>query len=172
MILYRHNKTAYWLAKKTQCEKDKLFRSAQQMSNKVKQEFLARQKEIDATRRAEAEEAIKKTEEQQKKKQISREDLTTKIEELGYWNSHKEVDSSLAQMKKVADKVKALKLQLKYRQEIIGQVAPKQLFIFSANIDGHRSILKWPQLADNLKSLISQSEGYSSCWVLLISSPV
>jgi hypothetical protein len=107
-----------------------------------------------------------------RKKQISREDLTTKIEELGYWNSHKEVDSSLAQMKKVADKVKALKLQLKYRQEIIGQVAPKQLFIFSANIDGHRSILKWPQLADNLKSLISQSEGYSSCWVLLISSPV
>jgi hypothetical protein len=66
MILYRHNKTAYWLAKKTQCEKDKLFRSAQQMSNKVKQEFLARQKEIDATRRAE--EAIKQTEEQKKKK--------------------------------------------------------------------------------------------------------
>jgi hypothetical protein len=97
-----------------------------------------------------------------------REDLTRHIQELGYWCSSDEVDAALNKIKKAAEKVKALKVQLKYRQLMIEQEAPKELFAFSAAVDGRRSVHSWTKLAENLKAIVALGEGYLPNWLMLL----
>jgi hypothetical protein len=155
--MYSHNKTAMWLNAKSPAEKAVLFQTIKKQSRQIKEEFHQRQLEINNIRRAEAIKEMRKAEEQRKKKQKMREELTDTIQSLGFWTSEEEVDASLERMKKVSEKVKALKGQLKYRQEVIRQEAPRELFAYSH----HRHIYNWRELAANLKKLITQSEGYS-----------
>jgi hypothetical protein len=165
--MYSLNKISSWLDAKTAEEKNDLFKMTKKKTGQVRREFRARQEAINRIRRAEAEEAIAKAAEMQKKKEKIRENLSSEIQEFGFWTDSEDIVKKLDEIPKVADKMKALKSQLKYRQTIIQQEAPKDLFAFSHVVNGRRVQLKWKDLAENLMSLIRISEGYPPCWLQL-----
>jgi hypothetical protein len=162
------NKTSTWLEAKSPQEKAKLFATTRKRSAGIKQEFQARQHQINEARRQAAEKGIQRAAQQRKEKEKMKENLTNQIQELGYWRCLQDVDINLDQMRKAAEKTKALKAQLKYRQLMIGQEASKELYAFSEVVDGRRHIHTWSRLAENLKALIAEAEGSICCsWFLL-----
>jgi L,D-peptidoglycan transpeptidase YkuD (ErfK/YbiS/YcfS/YnhG family) len=130
-IMFSNNKTSSWFAAKSTEEKSALFKMVRQKSKQVREQFKERQQAINDLRRQDAENAIAKAEAARKKKQQTRTLLTSTIQQLGFWQKPDEVDEALAKMKTAKEKEKAIKAQLKYRQDIICQQGSKELFAFS-----------------------------------------
>ena len=132
MILYSRNNTSDWLQKKTEEEKEKLFKTARTLVPVTKGKFRARkqaiqkQSENDLAKRQEeiAHKQFKKTQERQK--------LTKAIEVVGLWMNRAQVDDGLNAITKKTEKLKILKLQINFRNKVLNQLpSSNSLFKFS-----------------------------------------
>jgi hypothetical protein len=90
-----------------------------------------------------------KAEEAEKKRVKELEDLTDLILYHGLWQSHQEIDRMLLNYSSLAGKKEALKVQLKFRKQVLRQSASLDLFQFSKK--NHQYSVS--ELADNLKVL-------------------
>ena len=68
------------------------------------------------------------------KKALEKEKLTKEMEKIGLWTNAIEIEDGLETVLKRAEKIKLLKLQIKYRHKILGQTHhDKSVFQFSHN---------------------------------------
>jgi E1A/CREB-binding protein len=132
IILYSHNKTSKWLDQKSREEKGTPFEAAQIVAPVMRKKFKERREVIETRSVA----AL-----QQKQNEIQRkhfhaikekEMLTKEIEKLDLWTSKCDITNGLAQFSRKFDKLRALKLQIKFRHIVMNQTHPdKSLFKFS-----------------------------------------
>ena len=154
-VMYTHNKTGEWLTGKSEKEQEALLITARKQVPKLRQQFKLRQKKLFETRQALIFEKMKKTEESKTRKLRSLENMTNDIVFYGLWQSEEQIDSELATYNSDAQKVKALKAQLKFRQNVLKQdTGNRNVFLFSKD----KVSLKWGELAFNLKSLVKHAE--------------
>lgn len=121
VILFSHNKTSSWLDGLSCEERKALFKAARSLAPSIKSKFKARQQEIEVKRqedlkcRAEAiaRRELKAVQEKQK--------LTKELEQMGLWSSRAEVEDGLEQLVGNMKKVKALKLQINFRNKVLSQ---------------------------------------------------
>ena len=138
MILYSHNKTSLWLDKKTEEEKKTLLQAACTLAPVISRKFKERGRELEAKRG----EALV-----QKQHNIARKDaklvhekelLTKEIEKFGLWTCRDDVESELVSLKKKADNLRVLKLQINFRRKVLGQSdSDSSVFRFSQNRKQH-----------------------------------
>ena len=155
-IMFSHNKTAAWLDAKSPLEKAVIFKQARCSVKHVWKQFKSRQQEIQAARRAAVLRKLSQAEEAHQRQLEKKEKLTLDIMYWGLWQSQDQVDNYLADLDNKTTRVKALKAQLNFRQNVLQQrPANKEdnLYAFSLK----KVQLTAEQLADNLKKLIEES---------------
>jgi hypothetical protein len=113
----------------------------------MREDFQQRKKEIELLRRRKVQKQIREEEEDMMKKQKERDSLIS-VPEVGYWRKKEEVEDGLEKLKRVADKVKAIKIKLNYRKIILQQPAAKELDCFSTSNNGKQVQVQWEELAD------------------------
>lgn len=155
IIMFSHNKTAVWLEKLENSEREKLFKAARTLSSSFKIKFKARRQEIQDRRR---QDLVKRAEANARKalKIVIERKLTKEIEVFGgLWASRLEVENGLRSCNKQKEKRDALKLQINFRHKVLGQThLNKHLFQFSHN----RKQYSITQLTENLLTLIGELE--------------
>ena len=159
MILFSHNKTASWLDKQSSKNKEELLQVARTLAPTIKKKYVERKKEIEKR----CEENLTKRQEEiarlQRKKSLEKEKLTREIKSVGLWTKQSEVNKALECIHTKTAKVKALKLQLNFRQKVLGQThSDKCLFKFSHN--GKQYSVE--QLKSNLCKILEDQENHSS----------
>ena len=132
IILFSQNKTSEWLSSKSPEEKQRLLQAARKLTKVHRNNFKKRQEEIESKR---LEAMLQKERENLKKKEkdLKENDLTLKVQKYGLWTSGIQVKQQLSQIKSKEAKVDALKVQLNFRKEVLGQHHEKQIFQFSQN---------------------------------------
>ena len=153
MILYSHNKSYSWLEQQTCKEREKLIQAARTLAPAIQQKFKARRQELLLRR----EEALVKKQQAISRREMQliqeKEKLTKEIEKAGgLWISRADIEDGLESSVSTAEKLRCLKLQIKFRFKVLGQTHPdKSVFKFSCNGKQH-SIAK---LKQNLFKLIN-----------------
>ena len=132
MILYSHNKTSYWLDQKASEEKERLFEAARTLAPVMRNKFNERIKVIEARSTA----ALQKKQDEIRRKHLhalkEKEMLTKEIEKLHLWTSRADIMTGLAQFSRKSDKLRVLKLQIKFRDKVLNQThSDMSLFKFS-----------------------------------------
>ena len=151
MILYSRNKTASWLQQKEPEKRQELLQVARTLAPAVKENFKRRKQEIETCREKALAKKQKEIEQKQLHKTQEKEKLIREIEGIGLWKSRTEVECKLKTIAKKTEKVKILKLQIKYHHKVIEQTPPDtSVFKFSHNRKQH-SI---EQLKQNLYQLL------------------
>ena len=116
LILFAHNKTSKWLDEQGIDEREKIFKAARMLAPSFKEKFKKRQLEIqrqneDRLHKKQQAVELKATQELKEK-----EKLTEEISKVGsLWMSKSDTVTGLANAKKKAEKVRLLKLQIKFR---------------------------------------------------------
>ncbi|XP_060765350.1 uncharacterized protein LOC132873624 [Neoarius graeffei] len=149
-IMFALNKTADWLAAKSEKEKCTLIKAAMKMTSTLKQQYAERCKMVSQKRREQQQ--LKWEAEQKRKAAVlkAKEELTNDIIHYGLWRSPGDVDRALDDLPTKKEKIAALKVQLKFRQQVLQQQSPdKSVYAFSGAGKPH-SVEK---LAANLKTL-------------------
>ena len=151
MILYSHNRTSSWLEKQSGEERKKLFEAARNLAPAIRRKFIERRQKIEERR----EQALSNKQEDIARKQIvlvrEREKLTKEVEKVGLWINLEDVECGLEAVSKKADKLKVLKMQIKFRQKVLGQShSDSSLFKFSHGGKPHSV----DQLKQNLCQLL------------------
>lgn len=86
------------------------------------------------------------------------ENLTNDIIKHGMWQTENEIDNMLASYIKASEKIDVLKIQLKFRKEVLLQApTDKKIFNVTKAVDGKRTSLSVECPTTNLKSLIRQA---------------
>lgn len=122
MILYSHNRTSTWLESQPTEQKQKLFKAARSLAPSIRLKFRARQEELRDKQLASVARKQKELAKREQKAIAEKERISKEISEVGFWTTSQEVDSSLAKLSGVAVQRKVLKLQLQFRQKVMGQV--------------------------------------------------
>ena len=152
VILFSQNKTSKWLDQKTATRREKIIQAARSIAPATRQTFRERKKEME---RKQAQTLAKRQQETARlhhKKQQEKERLTKEVAAIGgLWTCEDEVSKGLDALDKKTAKVKALKLQLNFRQKVLYQTcSDKSLFKFSQKGKQHTV----EQLASNLLKLL------------------
>ncbi len=138
LILYSNNQSPMWLEKMSTKDKDRLFTAARSLAPIIRSKFKKRQEEMQTKR---LNNLLKKENELAKKQRqamIEKENLTKEISKVGLWSTPVEVETGLDCLTTKTAKVKALKLQLQFRQKVISQVhIDTSVFKFSQNGKPH-----------------------------------
>lgn len=161
MILFSHNKTSKWLDQKTYSGREKLIHTARTIAPVIREGYRDRKKKVEERQ---AEMLMKRQQERariQRKKQQEKEKLTKDIDAIGgLWMNSDDVRMGLGKIDKNTAKVKALKVQLNFRQKVLQQnCTDKSLFKFSQN----RKQFTIGQLTSNLLKLLEDSSTTSTC---------
>ena len=161
-LLFSHNATLEWLGAKKAAEKAVINSEARKSVSIVRHNFRLWQTAIQDARRAAVVEKLRKAEELQIKRLRRKEKQTSDIIYWGLWQTDAQVDSALATIPTAGEKIKSLKAQLKFRQNVLNQkpTVPEMKGVFSfakLNAAGRRIALKYTQLAVNVKKLIQHA---------------
>jgi hypothetical protein len=148
LILFKRNKTAAWLKKKSHEEKEKLFKACIKIGREQHQIDNQRQKSIQVHRQ----EVLKKREmdiiTKRKKEQEKKGQLCLKISDKG---SEEKIRAGIGGQSE-ANRKKFLETQLRFRQHVLKQsTTDKSLYCVSRN----RHKLSSSELSANLMKLIS-----------------
>ena len=116
-----------------------------------------RKKEIEVRR----EEALIKKQydnaQKEMKKALEKEKLTKEMEKIGLWTNPIEIEDGLETVRKRAEKLRLLKLQIKYHHKVLGQIHhDKSVFQFSHN----KRPFSINQLMQNLCQLLATEESH------------
>lgn len=151
MILYSHNKTSLWLEKQTVDNRKKLIEVARKFAPSVRKKFNERRHVIEE-RRTDA--LLKRQEDITRRKvRITQENerLTKEIQSIGLWMNKGDIERGLQNVVKKAEKLRLLKVQLKFRQKVLAQSHPDSfIFAFSSKGKAH----SFQKLKDNLCKLV------------------
>ena len=152
LILFAHNKTSKWLDELGMDEREKIFKAARSLVPSFKEKFKKRQLEIqrrNEERLQSKQEAIKL---KAARELTEKEKLTEEISKIGgLWMSKSDTVTGLANVKKKAEKVKLLKLQIKFRRKVLCQTY-SDLSVFKFSQNGKQ--LSVDQLEANLYKLL------------------
>ncbi|XP_053372789.1 uncharacterized protein LOC128546365 [Mercenaria mercenaria] len=159
-IMFLNNRTLHWLNSKEENERHQLITQASKEVKLMKVRFKSRLLEIEENRRIAIQEKILKRENAERERIRKQELYTENIMKHGLWQSQTEVDNMLASYEKTSEKVEVLKAQLKFRKDVLNQVAEvKSTFNFTKTVEGKKSrkSLSVEELASNLKLLVRQA---------------
>lgn len=159
-IMFINNKTLQWLQSKEQTERDLLINSATKIVKDLQFKFRARAHEIEQKRKIAIQEKIIQKENALREKVRKQEQTTNEIVIHGLWQTELEIDNMLASYETEKEKTEAVKVQLKFRKEVLLQTLEnKQIFNFTKAVEGKKSrkSLDSNQLSTNLKTLVRQS---------------
>jgi len=157
-VMFLNNRTSEWLNSKSEKERDSLIVQASKDVKGLKLRFKDRLQEIENRRRLAMQEKIQKKENLERERLRKQEGYTNDIVRSRLWQSETEVDNMLASYNTVAEKVDAIKTQLKFRKEVLMQISDeKKTFNVTKSVDGKRKSLSVDELATNLKKLIRQA---------------
>ena len=153
MILFSRNKTSHWLNKKTEEEKEVIFKAARTLVPATKEKFKARKQAIqkqNEDRLIEKQEDIAR---KKYKKDQEKEKLAKAIEVIGIWTNRTQVDDGLNKIRNKTEKIKILKLQINFRNIVLNQLpSNNSLFKFFQN----KKQFTVEQLKHNLCKLLEQ----------------
>jgi len=159
LILFSHNKTSSWLDKLSCEERKALFQAARSLAPSIKERFEIRQQEIALKRQEDLKCRAEAIARKELKTVQEKEKLTKEIEKVGLWTSRAEVEDGLEQLVRKSKKFEALKLQINFRNKVLGQTHPnKHVFKFSQN----RKQYSMNQLKINLLTLVETMHGGDS----------
>ena len=138
MILYSHNKTSSWLEKQPLDDRKKLIEVARKLAPSVRKKFNERRQAIEE-RRADA--LLKRQEDITRRKMRATQEndkLTQEIQSIGLWMNRGDIERGLQNILKKAEKLRILKVQLKFRQKVLTQPYPdSSIFAFSSRGKAH-----------------------------------
>ena len=159
-LLFSCNATVEWLGAKKAAEKAVIISEARKSVSIVRHNFRLPQTAIQDAHRAAVVQKLRKAEELQIKRLRRKEKQTSYIIYWGLWQTDVQVDSALATIPTAGEKIKSLKAQFKFRQNVLNQkpTVPEMKDVFSftkLNAAGRRIALKCTQLAVNVKKLNS-----------------
>ncbi len=155
MILFAHNKTSSWMNKMSLDERSKLIEAARTLAPSFKSKFKARREELLTKREKDIEKREQDIARKKLKELRQKEKLTKEIGVYGLWSSREEVEDGIEVITKQAKKKEVLKLQISFRQKVLGQLHHnKNLFKFSCN----RKQYSVNQLKENLFQLIEDQQ--------------
>uniref|UniRef100_A0A1X7UCF4 Uncharacterized protein n=1 Tax=Amphimedon queenslandica TaxID=400682 RepID=A0A1X7UCF4_AMPQE len=131
IILYSHNKTLNWLNQKACEERDKLFEATRTLAPVTRKKFNERREVIEARSTA----ALQKKQNEIRRKNLpavkENEMLTKEIEKLHKWTSIADITAELAQFSRKSEKLRVLKLQIKFHDKGLNQThSDVSLFVF------------------------------------------
>lgn len=153
------NQTNQWLNSKTLEEQAKLVTEARKEVADLRKEYKARRAEIEKERWAILQEKRKKAEEQKQKKIKEKEDMASAICYWGLWQSPQQVEDKIKGLTRIKDKTEALKAQLRFRQNLLGQEGPRDVYKFTfIDANGKRAPVPWQDLMENVKTLVAASQ--------------
>lgn len=153
-IMFLNNKTVDWLNSRNEKEKHELIKKASKSVKTMRQNYKRRLNEIEEQRRITVAEQIRKKEAARQEKLRQQEEYTKEIINYGLWQSDSEVDNMLLSYKKDSDKIKALKAQLRFRENVLHQI-PNDKSKFNFSKKGKDFTVH--ELTANLKELVTQA---------------
>ena len=159
MILYSHNKTSLWLDKQSPVDRKKLFDAARKLAPEVRKRLNERRKVMEDRRQ----QLVLKRQEDiaRKKNKVSREHemLKEEIDAIGLWRNKRDVETGLQKISTKTEKLRVLKVQIKFRQKVLVQSHPdSSIFKFSSHGKAH-SVEK---LKENLCTLLTDKDPVES----------
>ena len=148
-ILFKKNRTASWLEKKTEAEKDAIIYASRKRIHSLRRNMHKKLEDISSKRK----DSLRKKEEKlsriRQKQFEKREELTTKIMYYGLWQPVQEIETNLSTITTQKEKLEALKKQINFRKTVLEQpVQNKTLYQFSSKDTGNFSVA---QLTEHLK---------------------
>ena len=152
-IAFLLNKTHEWLMGKSVDEEKQLLATARRDVSLCRKMYKERQQHIADLRFKKMQQNLLDAQRKDAKRLKEKETMTSEIVNYGLWQYASEVTESLASLNTAREKECALKAQLRFREKILQQVAPKPLFRFSVGGKAHSHTV----LELNLKSLIEES---------------
>lgn len=158
--MFLNNKTTEWLNAKEEKERNILIQKASRQTHSYRQTYKARLSEINQRKYEKIQEKVRLKEKQEKEKLRKQTEYTNNIVLNGLWQSESEIDNMLLSYLKDSEKIEALKGQIKFRKEVLLQVADeKKTFNFTKAVNGGKSrkSLSVSELTDNLKLLVRQA---------------
>ena len=159
LILFSHNKTSSWLDSLSCEERKTLFQAARSLAPSIKRKFKLRQQVIEVKRQEDLRRRAEAIACKELKAVQEREKLTKEMEKVGLWTSRAEVEDGLEKLARKTRKIEVLKLQINFRNKVLGQKHPnKDVFRFSHN----RKQYSTNQLKMNLLSLVESMHGDNS----------
>lgn len=150
LILFANNKTSSWLSQLSPEERKAIFTAASSSSSLHRAMYKKRKAEIVSARLKVLKEKEQKKKQREEKEERERIELATAIAKDGFWTSRSIIEDKLRELPTDGSRVKALKIQIKYRKQILRQ-QPVDKGLFSFSKAG--KVLKWPALAENLGQL-------------------
>ena len=154
MVLFSNNKTAYWLNSKSQAEVKDLLQKARNVAPEFKQLYEDRRKQMQEERTQLLKAKEQALQAAKEKSLRQKEQLTQEVVQCGLWQTHHDIMNGLGKEKSKSAKLKVLKVQLNFRNEVLEQKHPdKEVFAFSRK--GKQ--LSVDELVSNLEKLLSTS---------------
>jgi len=156
MVLFSNNKTIKWLNSKSAEEVQHLLQTARKKAPEFKRLFKQRKQDILEGRIKALHEKQCALDAARKRGLRLKEKLTQDIIHFGLWQTREEITTGVAKQKSKAGKLKALKIQLNFRKQVLNQKSyhDKELFLFSKN----RQQYSVDKLIENLCRLICEEE--------------
>ena len=132
MIMYLQNKTSDWVQKKSEEEKEKLFKAARNLIPNTKETYKVRKQEMQKLLEDDLASKQQNIAQKQIKKTLEKEKLTTEIGVVGLWTNRAQVDDGLDAFTKKTDILRVLKLQINFWNKVLNQLPSNNaLFKFS-----------------------------------------
>jgi len=159
-IMFLNNRTMDWLNSKKEHERNALIASASKQVKQLRITFKNRIQEIKQQRIYKMQEKIKKREEIERERIRKQTEYTNNIISHGLWQSESQVKNMIMSYKSQTEKINVLKAQLKFRKEVLHQVAEdKATYNITKTVRDKKSRqnLSVDELTDNLNSLIRQA---------------
>ena len=132
MIMYSQNKTSDWVQKKSEEEKEKLFKAARNLIPNTKETYKVRKQEMQKLLEDDLASKQQNIAQKQIKKTQEKEKLTKEIGVVGLWTNRAQTDDGLDAFTKKTDRLRVLKLQINFRNKVLNQLPSNNaLFKFS-----------------------------------------
>ena len=128
IILFSHDKTSNWLNQKATEEREKLFEAARTLAPVMRKKFNERREVRSTAALQKKQDEIQRRQRQAVKE---KETLTKEIEKLHLWTSKADITDGLAQFSRKSEKIRVLKLQIKFCDKVLNQThSDMSLFVF------------------------------------------
>ena len=154
-VAFTINKTGEWLNEKSSGEIKRLVSKARKEVHSLRLTFKRRKDIIMQRRREKLEENMRRKEADEARKLQQQEEITEQVIYYGLWQTEEQVDAVLSTIPTKAEKIKALKVQLKFRKEILKQTTDDNtVYKYSREVGGRRVQLSVAELSVNVKKLL------------------
>ena len=153
-ILFSTNKTSKWLAQQAIHKQESLLASGRRLAPAHRAQFRERLAVIEQQRRELLQTKQDNIRKKEQKVLQEKEKLTSEIVSIGLWQTKDDVEQQLLRIKSETKKKEALKIQLKFRKNVLHQNSDAAIYRFSKKGVGQFSstILK-----ENLLKLIEDA---------------